>query len=328
MEDLISVVIPIYNVEKCLEKCVNSVIKQTYKNIEIFLIDDGSKDKSGKMCDDLAKKDDRIRVFHKKNGGLSDARNYGTERANGKYIVFIDSDDFVDSKYLEYLYNLITTNNADISVCNYFFYYGDTKKNEKRIMFSDSEIVLEKNDAIEKLLEDTLINSFAWNKMYKKSLFDKIKYPKDRIMEDVGTTYKLFFYANRIVVGDSPMYYYYQREESILHKKNAKFYKDYFDLTNKRYKDIMKWYPDMNINYSKMMYYLLAFYCVKDNEFEEYLREQNIRDKIKSLKILMDERKMKLGYKLAIKYYLFKITPHVYKRIVGAYKCLKKQDYI
>ena len=116
-QDLISIVVPIYNVEKYLEKCINSIIIQTYKNIEIILVNDGSTDSSGKICDIYLKIDKRIKVVHKKNGGLSDARNVGIENAKGKYIAFIDSDDFLDSDFIEILYNLIIEYNADVSCC-------------------------------------------------------------------------------------------------------------------------------------------------------------------------------------------------------------------
>ena len=120
--DLISVIIPIYNVEQYLKECLESVINQTYRNLEIILVDDGSKDKSGKICDEYKNKDERIKVVHKENGGLSDARNAGMKIATGKYIQFIDSDDFIDKDMIETLYNLIIENEADISMCsNYYF---------------------------------------------------------------------------------------------------------------------------------------------------------------------------------------------------------------
>ena len=119
-KDLISVIIPVYNIEIYIKRCVNSIINQTYKNLEIILVDDGSTDNSGKICDDYEKKDARIKVIHKENGGLSDARNCGIEKSNGKYITTVDGDDFVTEKYVETLYNLIIENSADISSINRF----------------------------------------------------------------------------------------------------------------------------------------------------------------------------------------------------------------
>lgn len=328
MKDLISVVIPVYNVELYLKRCVDSIINQSYKNIEIFLVNDGSTDSSGDLCDELSKLDKRINVLHKENGGLSDARNYGIEHARGNYIVFVDSDDFVNKKYIEYLYNMIIANRADISVCNYEFYYDDTKNNRIGIENLPENIILDKYDAIKQLVEDELINSFAWNKMYSISLFRKIKYPKGKIMEDVGTTYKLFDKAEKIVIGNKPMYYYYQRSNSILHKKKSKFYIDYFELVNERYEYLKKEYPNMNSNYYKMMYYLLTFYIVKDKQVENYLKDSNIKEKIKELRQELKLKNIKMGKTMKIKYLLFSINPWLYKNIIGGYKCLKKQDYI
>lgn len=125
MKERISVVVPVYNVEQYLEKCVNSIINQTYKNLEIILVDDGATDKSGKLCDELAKLDNRIMVYHKKNGGLSDARNYGVERATGDYIGFVDGDDYIDAEMYEKLYEAIKKENVDVAECNLKIIYSD-----------------------------------------------------------------------------------------------------------------------------------------------------------------------------------------------------------
>ena len=125
MKERISVVVPVYNVEQYLEKCVNSIINQTYKNLEIILVDDGATDKSGKLCDELAKLDNRIMAYHKKNGGLSDARNYGVERATGDYIGFVDGDDYIDAEMYEKLYEAIKKENVDVAECNLKIIYSD-----------------------------------------------------------------------------------------------------------------------------------------------------------------------------------------------------------
>ena len=130
-EELISVILPIYNVEKYLEKCLKSVINQTYKNLEIILVDDGSKDNSPQICDEYAVKDKRIVVIHKSNGGLSDARNAGIEIAKGKYIALIDSDDYVEKDYVQFLYQLIKENNAEMSICSHTVLYTNRTRIEK-----------------------------------------------------------------------------------------------------------------------------------------------------------------------------------------------------
>ena len=129
MEELISVVVPVYNVEKYIDKCINSIINQTYKNLEIILVDDGSPDNCGNICDEYAKKDNRIIVIHKENGGLSDARNTGIEVSKGKYITFIDSDDYISDNYVSFLYNLIIEYKADISIGKHYVLYENGEIN-------------------------------------------------------------------------------------------------------------------------------------------------------------------------------------------------------
>lgn len=220
MKSLISVIIPIYNVEKYLMKCVESVIKQTYSNLEIILINDGSNDNCGKMCDDLLLKDKRISVIHKKNGGLSDARNVGLSHAKGEYVTLIDSDDYVAEDYIEYLYKLLKDNAADISICNPLYVYENTEENY--INEAIEENIVKNMDSIEALntmLYQNYYDTSAWGKLYKIELFEGINYPIGKLFEDLGTTYKLFLKANRVVFGNAEKYYYVQRENSISNNK-------------------------------------------------------------------------------------------------------------
>ena len=163
-EELISVILPIYNVEKYLEKCLKSVINQTYKNLEIILVDDGSKDNSPQICDEYAVKDKRIVVIHKSNGGLSDARNAGIEIAKGKYITLIDSDDYVEKDYVQFLYQLIKENNAEMSICSHTVLYTNGTRIEKE---TGEHLVLDPKTTLEKILYDEGIDLSAWAKMYK-----------------------------------------------------------------------------------------------------------------------------------------------------------------
>lgn len=213
---IISVVVPVYNVEKYLEKCLNSILEQTYKNFEVILVDDGSSDCCFNICEQYAKKDTRIKAFHKKNGGLADARNYGIKRAIGNYITFIDSDDFVKKEYLEFLLSLLEKHNADISMCGNFRYWeGKKVKSVKKVevrVFSGLE-------AVENLLYQKNIENSAWGKLYKRELFDNIQYPKGKLYEDLGTTYKIIFNAERVVWSSIQKYFYLQRESSIMSRK-------------------------------------------------------------------------------------------------------------
>ena len=218
MEELISIIIPIYNVEKYIINCIESVIRQTYKNIEIILVNDGSIDNCGKICDEYLMKDDRIKVIHKKNGGLSEARNYGIEAASGKYITFIDSDDYVEKKYIESLYQAIKINNVKISQCNI------NKVNNKSDIIEKLGYINRNVRSGKEMIEDIYNghwgeNIVAWNKMYSIDLFENIRYPVGKIHEDEYTTYKFLYYTDKVAIVDEYLYNYRQNEDSIIGRK-------------------------------------------------------------------------------------------------------------
>ena len=176
-EDLITIVIPIYKVENYLDKCVKSVINQTYKNLEIILVDDGSPDNCPKKCDEYEKKDTRIKVIHKENGGLSDARNAGIDIAKGKYITFIDSDDYVSEDYVEYMYNLLKQNNTKMSTCETQV-VNIEKETEMETQFVENIEILTKRDLFYKILFAQKSDVSAYSKLYETELFKDIRYPK------------------------------------------------------------------------------------------------------------------------------------------------------
>ncbi len=219
-EDLISVIVPVYNVEKYVKKCIESIVNQTYKNLQIILIDDGSKDKSGDICDNYAKSDSRILVVHKSNGGLSDARNKGIKVAKGKYITFIDSDDYIDIDYIEYLYNLIKKYNTKISFCKYEMIYEE--KLNKTHNKNEDEKLLSKVEAFEDILYAKNFEVSAWAKMYLKELFNNVEYPKGKLFEDNATTYKLIDKVENVSVGFASKYYYIKRKNSITNRTFSK----------------------------------------------------------------------------------------------------------
>ena len=230
--DLISIIIPVYKVEKYLEKCIESVLKQTYTNLQIILVDDGSPDNCGKICDEYAKKDPRIEVIHKVNGGLSDARNVGIAKAKGKYIGFVDSDDYIKEDMYEILINLIKEYDSDVSICNLYDVIDGKeyiRNNENGIQeYSRLEILKE-------VLLDKNIQSYAWNKLYKKELFDEIKYPIGKKYEDIGTTFYVFEKCNKIVVTSEPEYYYLKRSDSLVNNVTESTVLDYTDIIIQRY---------------------------------------------------------------------------------------------
>ena len=221
--DKITVIIPVYNVEKYLDKCVQSVMNQTYTNLEIILVDDGSPDNCPKMCDDFAKGDSRIRVIHKQNGGLSDARNAGIDIATGEYLMFVDSDDYIAPTMVEKLYTALKTANADISICN-FFYVGESNGDDYSERNTNLPI---KNEVIAS--ESVLKNKsqkdkpwywiVVWNKLYKKEVFENIRFQVDKLHEDEYIFHEIFFNANRIACISDGLYYYVQRKDSIMGNK-------------------------------------------------------------------------------------------------------------
>lgn len=223
MRILITVVVPVYNVELYLHQCIESIRNQTYKELEIILVDDGSTDTSGIICDECAKKDERIIVIHKENGGLSDARNTGIKIASGEYICFIDSDDFIDAYMLENLYLACVQNEAQISICKRRFVYDNERFESINKKYS-TKVFSGIEGFKHFLLED--IDGFvvAWNKLYKTNLFYNIQYPKGIIHEDCFTTYKLLLASKTVVYIEYIGYFYRQRNDSIM--KNSNFEKD------------------------------------------------------------------------------------------------------
>lgn len=214
MEHLISVIVPIYKVEKYLSKCIDSILIQTYNNLEIILVNDGSPDKCGSICDEYAAKDSRIIVIHKENGGLSDARNVAIDIATGEYLTFIDSDDYVTSDYIETLYQLVKTHNSKISVAlPQTFYEGeDCIIVNKKI----SVTCFDSLEAIEEMFYQKQFDTNAWGKLYHHTLFDTgIRYPKGILFEDLPTTYLLFAETDRISFTNKRIYYYMLRKDSI-----------------------------------------------------------------------------------------------------------------
>jgi len=188
MDEKISVIVPVYNVEQYLERCIDSIINQTYKNLEIILVNDGSTDNSGQLCDELAKKDDRIRVIHKKNGGLSDARNVGVDEAKAELIGFIDSDDYIDEDMYELLINNLKAANADLSMCGHYDVYNNVPEAQ---VVDKKTWELSPREAIKMVMEAKILSVTAVNKLYKKSLFSELRFEIGKIAEDAFIMIKL-----------------------------------------------------------------------------------------------------------------------------------------
>ena len=301
-EPLISVVIPVYKVENYLERCVNSVINQTYKNLEIILVDDGSPDNCGIICDRYAEVDDRVKVIHKKNGGLSSARNSGIDISSGKYITFIDSDDWVDKEYVEYLYKILIENKCEMAMISHYITskYDDIRRSKR-----ESLRVVTNEEFLMKLLKvGTQENvQYAWGKLYNNFKKTEIRYQDGLIDEDVPTTFKYVVNCKSVVMSDRKLYFYFNNKDSILRQK----------FTRKRFDLIEVWkiivdYANKNCNEQIANYALINLYranfgvlcnlCTKevDKNDELYIRK---REK-QALEVVKQHRQELLKFKIPI----------------------------
>lgn len=216
-KNLISIIVPVYNIEKYLPRCIESILDQTYKNWEAIFINDGSTDNSLKILEEYKKRDERIKIIDKKNAGSGAARNTGIEHSGGGYLAFLDSDDWYEKNFLEKLYNNLIENNSDVAMCNPKMTYDDMSKNKKINTYFFNEIELNKTP--EKILR-ILAMPVVWNKLYKKEIIVKngIKFPNCSFCEDVEFLYKTFLYVNKVSKIEDTLYNYYQREDSVTKK--------------------------------------------------------------------------------------------------------------
>jgi len=226
-QPLVSIIIPIYKVEPFLRRCLDSIVNQTYTNLEIILVDDGSPDNCPQICDEYATKDNRIIVLHKDNGGLSDARNAGLDICKGEYISFIDSDDWVNEKYIKVLYNLATNENADITI-------GENIQTDgRKIDYTDKHFSTKTYSSKEALHHLFSKNHTAfvvsWGKLYKRELFETLRFPVGKFHEDEFTTYILFYNAKKIVYTSIILYFYFQRIGSIITTRHPWDVLDYLE---------------------------------------------------------------------------------------------------
>lgn len=216
MNDLVSIIVPIYKVEPYLRRCLDSIVNQTYTNLEIILVDDGSPDGCPQICDEYAAKDKRIVVIHKENGGLSDARNAGLDICKGEYVSFVDSDDWIAYSFVESLLQVINQSKAEIGVTS-FIRTSNSFTAEIKPETKPNIEELNPQHSVKKLWSDEyIIFVTSWGKIYKKSLFSNIRFPKGKLHEDEYTTYKLLYKASKTIFLNIPLYFYFQRNDSIM----------------------------------------------------------------------------------------------------------------
>lgn len=287
MKDLVSVIVPVYNVEKYLTNCVESILRQTYQNLEVILVDDGSQDNCAKMLDIFRDKDNRIIVIHKGNGGLSDARNVGLDAMTGTYVMFVDSDDYLPDDCVEYLYTSIKINSADISIGRLKM-TGST--NDMETNSETFHRIYNQDEGINQLLYANKYSVAAPGKLYSSSLFDGIRFPIGKLHEDAFTTYKVFMRADRIYYGDKLVYYYYRRPGSITISKFSEKRLHIIEALNEIEKalsienvETIKGFASQNV---EDMYMLLALYPGND-----VIKENGIWERVKKYRkvVLVDK---------------------------------------
>lgn len=244
-KDLISVIVPVYNVQEYLKICLDSILKQTYKDLEIILVDDGSTDSSGTICDEYKKKDNRIKVIHQKNGGLSSARNTGIKIATGKYIAFIDSDDYIEKDMYKRAIETMKQEHAQIFICGRYYLYKDVKEIKQK---ENIYIIMNNIQALDKMNMFEYYDVAAWDKVYERNLFDGIEFPEGKLCEDWYTIYKVLDKADKIVYDSTPLYVYRQRPNSITHSDNKKINYNSIYASKEVLKFIESKYPSITLN--------------------------------------------------------------------------------
>ncbi|WML51597.1 glycosyltransferase family 2 protein [Neobacillus sp. PS3-12] len=216
MNKVVSIVVPIYRVEKYLRRCLQSILQQTYKQLEIILVDDGSPDDCGKMAEEFARKDNRIKVFHKENGGLSDARNYGMKYVTGDYTIFVDSDDWLAANMVEQMMNVSEEYQADIVQTAFYYAYDEYLLFDNRYYAKDDYPIVLDQTLMCELVKNEKVKNFAWGKLYKTSIIRNIPFRKGVLFEDVFWAHTVMHKVNKLVLLTQPLYYYFQRSDSIV----------------------------------------------------------------------------------------------------------------
>lgn len=317
MDKTVSVIVPVYNVEKYLDRCMESIVQQTYSNLQIILVDDGAKDKSGTICDTWKERDSRIVVIHQKNGGLSNARNTGIKQANGEYLIFVDSDDVVASSMIEQLVGLIETEDADISICgvSHIFDENDIKFEQNQT----ETISYNRNSAIMEMWYQKSFLPSAWGKAYKKRLFENLGFMERILFEDIDVMHELFWRSNKIVYKNVPLYGYVHRENSITTTRFSKRDCDILKISEKLLK-FSKENDDSLVPAAKSYAVTAAFRIYlnapqKNREFHAYYAkaEELLNEYGKTV---MKDKKVrnKTKYALCLYFYCKPLLMVVYKR--------------
>ena len=306
-EPLISVIVPVYNVENYLDKSIGSILAQTYQNLELILVDDGSKDASGAMCDAWRAKDARIRVIHQTNGGQALARNHGIDEAAGAYLAFIDSDDWIAPDYLETLYRLLQEHRAEISICDKQMIYesgGQAKSSEEEDQIREYT----NREALKALFYQREIDNSPWGKLYRASLFNGVRFPEGKIYEDLGTIYRLLYQCDRVVRTSRKLYYYLQREGSTMYRTFGRSKMDRIEMSQNILDFIGENCPDL-LRAAQCRYFISVVQVLRELPVSdpEYAEENRlVRQKLREYRrgVFTDHEAKKITRLIALAAYI------------------------
>lgn len=303
----VSVVVPIYKVEKYLGRCIESITNQSYTNLEIILVNDGSPDRCGDICEEYALQDSRIKVLHKENGGLSDARNFGMNYVTGEYTVFVDSDDWLELNMIETMIKLVNEYNSDIVQVGFYYTYNNYLLFDDRYYSeNDKPIVLDNYSLMKELVTNEKVKNFAWGKLYKTELIKDIPFKKGVLFEDVFWAHQVMQRVNKYVLSNKPLCYYLQREDSIVATYTTRNL-DIIEGLKERHEFIERYYQSLSdesykliLRTSLLHYNLLLRNKDKD---KEKIHRKNIRNYIKKNykklnKATLEDRELRLKLKL------------------------------
>ena len=305
---MISVIIPVYNVENYLNRCVDSVLAQTYTELEIILVDDGSTDHSGTICDSYLSIDNRIKVYHKENGGLSDARNYGIAKANGQYLGFVDSDDYIHRDMYQILFHNMIEEQADVSVCSVQKVIDEEPLIQDELV-DEQVLVYNATEAMKYHIE--YVGVTVWNKLYKREFISNNLFPAGRVHEDEFVFHRIMYQCRKVVVSSRKLYYYVQRDGSIMNSVSPKTLQDAMDAYRDRLHFIneKQWNEVRDDVIREYMYYLIKKY--------EYVEKHPFHDKTKWLKTIIREsrdiKKKNNNPAIAREFRIFWLIPNRYR---------------
>ena len=298
---LVSIIVPVYGVESYLSTCIDSLLTQTYQNIEIILVDDESPDRCPQICDNYAAKDSRIQVFHKKNGGAASARNVGLDNASGKYVCFVDSDDVVCKTYVAALVARLEVTNADLAVCGYYKLY---KSKKEVIECISSNQILSQKEYLLQFLDDWTCG-LIWNKIFKREKIGMVRFAEGHKIDDEFFTYQVVMNCDKVVLFDEPLYVYRMRISSVMgasEKYKERIISDKLEYQVERYEKVTMRFPDLTDQYLRNLMDNLILLLRKSQPYGEL--KSRVRMQIKKYKwsFLRSPVKMKekIGFLCAI----------------------------